>query len=288
MDEIERRRELAEFLRTRRERLSPRDVGLPHGFRRRAVGLRREEVAQLANIGTSWYTSLEQGRPVNPSEEVLESVARALQLTADERRHLFLLALHSLPARELPIKEQVSLALERMVKALDPHPAYIMDRCWDIVTWNLAAGNIFDFHNIPPPYTRNMFWRIFSDKTIRERYGDWTEMGRGLVAQFRADSVRYPDDERFARLIDDLQRTSEDFRNWWAQHDVLSIPDCHKEMQDPQLGYLEFEFVTLQVPTNPDLRLLVYTANPATLAKLEALLAADQRGQAQELYAGGR
>jgi hypothetical protein len=120
------------------------------------------------------------------------------------------------------------------------------------------------------------------------KVGGWAERGCGLEAQFRADHVRYPDDERFARLIADLQRTSEEFRNWWAQHDVLSIPDCHKDIQHSRLGYLEFEFVTLQVPTNPDLRLLVYTANPATLAKLESLLAANQRGQAQELDACGR
>jgi transcriptional regulator with XRE-family HTH domain len=276
MDETERREALADFLRTRRMRLSPEDVGLPPGFRRRTPGLRREEVAQLANIGISWYTSLEQGRDVKPSEQVLECLAQALRLTPDERRHLFLLALQYLPAQELPTDEQVSPGLERMVKALDPNPAYIMGRRWDLLTWNRAADHIFNFHTITPPYTRNMLWRIFTNAAARKTSDDWTYRARGLVAQFRADSARYPGDPAFTALIDDLQSTSPEFRQWWSQHDVLSIPNCHKEMQHPTLGYLEFEYVILQVPDNPDLKMVVYTANPATAAKLASVLSSEE------------
>lgn len=276
MDETERREALADFLRTRRMRLSPEDVGLPPGFRRRTPGLRREEVAQLANIGTSWYTSLEQGRDVNPSEQVLECLAQALRLTPDERRHLFLLALQHLPSQDLPSEEQVSPGLEGMVKALDPHPAYIVGRRWDLLTWNKAADHLFNIRTIPPPHTRNMLWRIFSNSEGKDSNTSWAYVARGLVAQFRADSVRYQSDPSFATLIEDLQRTSAAFCQWWSQHDVLSIPNCHKELQHPTLGYLEFEYVTLQVPANPDLKMIVYTATSATVAKLESLLSSHE------------
>lgn len=276
MDETERREALADFLRTRRMRLSPTDVGLPPGFRRRTPGLRREEVAQLANIGTSWYTSLEQGRDVNPSEQVLECLAQALRLTSDERRHLFLLALQHLPSQDLPAEEQVSTGLERMVKALDPHPAYIVGRRWDLLAWNRAAEHVFNIRNIPPPHNRNMLWRIFANSTDKGSNSAWAYAARGLVAQFRADSTRYQGDPSFVALIEDLQRASAEFCQWWSQHDVLSIPNCHKELRHPTLGYLEFEYVTLQVPANPDLKMIVYTATPATIAKLEPLLSSNE------------
>jgi transcriptional regulator with XRE-family HTH domain len=276
MDETERREALADFLRTRRMRLSPEDVGLPPGFRRRTPGLRREEVAQLANIGISWYTSLEQARDVKPSEQVLECLAQALRLTSDERRHLFLLALQYLPTQEIPMDEQVSPGLERMIRALDPNPAYIIGRCWDLLTWNRAADHIFNFHNETSPHARNMIWRIFTNPATRKISTDWTYRARGLVAQFRADSARYPGDPAFAALIEDLQHASPEFRQWWSQHDVLSIPNCHKEMRHPILGYLEFEYVTLQVPDHPDLKMIVYTANPATAAKLASVLSSEE------------
>lgn len=288
MDETERREALADFLRTRRMRLSPEDVGLPPGFRRRTPGLRREEVAQLANIGTSWYTSLEQGRDVNPSEQVLESLVQALRLTDAERRHLFLLALRYVPEQNLPMEEQVSPALEQMVMALDPHPAYITGRRWDVLTWNKTADHIFNFSQATTPYGRNMLWRAFTNAASVHDYEEWAAVARGMVARFRADSARYPGDKAFARLIEDLQKTSAEFREWWSQHDVIGVPNCHKEFQHPTLGYLEFEYVELQVPDNLDLRILVYNATPATVAKLKPLLAADEGGQAQELYAGGR
>src|SRR5438874_7593496 len=139
MDERERRQALADFLRTRRARLSPADVGLPSGMRRRTPGLRREEVAQLANIGTSWYVWLEQGRDVHPSTQVLESLAHALRLTVNERRHLFLLAGQPLPAPALPPEECVGPALQQLLDDLNPTPACVIGRRWDYLAWNKAA-----------------------------------------------------------------------------------------------------------------------------------------------------
>src|SRR5215471_5199228 len=136
MQEQERRQALADFLRQRRAHLSPTDVDLPPGFRRRTPGLRREEVAQLANMGTSWYVWLEQGRDVHPSAQVLESLAQALLLTPNERRHLFLLAGQTLPPRASPLEERVSPALQQLLDDLNPTPAYVMGQRWDCLAWN--------------------------------------------------------------------------------------------------------------------------------------------------------
>jgi transcriptional regulator with XRE-family HTH domain len=269
MDDNERLQELADFLRTRRARLAPSDVGLAAGLRRRTPGLRREEVAQLANIGTSWYIAVEQARDVHPSGQVLESLARALRLDADERRHLFTLAQQPMPA-SLPAQEQASPAMQQMIQALDPNPAYAFGRRWDLLVWNSAADLVFDFDNISPPHKRNLIWRFFGNVSLQKDHADWERVTRGTIAQFRADSARYPGDPWFAELIADLQATSATFREFWAQHDVLSLPNCHKELDHPTLGYLEFEMMTLQEHADTDVKVMVYMASPATAAKLAA------------------
>jgi transcriptional regulator with XRE-family HTH domain len=266
-NESERLLALADFLRTRRARLAPSDVGLPDGFRRRAPGLRREEVAQLANIGVSWYTSLEQGRDVRASDQVLDSLARALQLNADERRHLFTLAQQHMPA--LPPPEQpLDAALQQLVQALDPNPAYVLGRRWDALAWNRAADLVFDFGTIKPPHSRNLVWRMFTTPALQQGLADGRRIAQGLVAQFRADSARYPGDPWFAELIDDLLEISDAFRELWAQHDVLSVPSCHKQIEHATLGYLEFEMATLQHATQADTKVITWMASPATAAKL--------------------
>src|SRR5215467_6562125 len=169
MQEHERRQALAGFLRQRRAHLSPTDVDLPPGFRRRTPGLRREEVAQLANMGTSWYVWLEQGRDVHPSAAILESLAQALRLTPNERRHLFLLAGQPLPLAISPASENVSPALQQMLDDLNPSPAYILGRRYDYLAWNKAADGLFAIADAivgtPSPYTRNMVWRLFTSPT---------------------------------------------------------------------------------------------------------------------------
>ena len=280
MDEMERRLALGDFLRSRRARLSPADVDLPQGFRRRTPGLRREEVAQLANIGTSWYISLEQGRDVHPSEQVLHSLSQALKLNDDELQHLFLLALGYIPIRMLPPGEEVTPGLQQVVNALDLNPAYIIGRRWDLLSWNSAAELVFAFSHIPPPHTRNVVWRAFTHPFVLQAHRDPAHVERiaqGMIAQFRADSARYPGDPYFAELIADLQQASALFREWWPRHDVLSVPDCHKEMKNHKLGYLEFEQVVLQVPTSPNLRMMIYSASTATSAKIEKALQASSK-----------
>lgn len=277
MQRNERREALADFLRKRRASLSPSEVGLPPGLRRRTPGLRREEVAQLANIGTSWYVWLEQGRDVHPSAQVLESLAQALRLTPHERRHLFLLAGQALPAPASPAEEHIGLALQQMLDDLNPSPVYVLGRRYDYLAWNKAADALFAFSDtlsdISSPYARNMVWRLFTSPMMRER-PNWEMLARATLAEFRTANARYPGDPWFEELIEELKQVSPEFCQWWPHHDVRSALDGHKVIKHPTLGSLEFEHVTLQVLANPDIRIMVYTPNAATRTILQRFLEA--------------
>jgi transcriptional regulator with XRE-family HTH domain len=273
MHESERRQALADFLRQRRAHLSPIDVGLPHGVRRRTPGLRREEVAQLANMGTSWYVWLEQGRDVHPSAQVLESLAQALRLTPNERRHLFLLAGQPLPPHASSLEERTSPELQQMLDDLNPTPAYAVGRRWDFLAWNKAADGLFAISEASSPYAHNLVWRLFTSPTMRER-PNWEQVARGTLAEFRTASARYPGDRWFEELIEDLKQVSPEFCRWWPHHDVRSALDGHKVIEHPTLGHLEFEHITLQVLSNPDVRIMIYTPLAETRAKLQRFLEA--------------
>ncbi len=278
MQEHERRQALADFLRKRRAHLSPTEVDLPPGLRRRTPGLRREEVAQLAHMGTSWYVWLEQGRDVHPSAAVLESLAQALRLTPNERRHLFLLAGQPLPPPPVsPSEESISPALQQVLSDLNPSPAYVLGRRYDYLAWNKAADALFaisdTLSDTSSPYARNMVWRLFTSPTTRER-PNWEAVVRATLAEFRAASARYPGDPWFEELIEDLKQVSPEFCQWWPHHDVRSALDGHKVIEHPTLGYLEFEHFTLQVLTNPDIRIMIYTPNAVTRTILQHFLEA--------------
>lgn len=270
MKETTLQQSLGEFLRATRERLTPEQVGLPSYGRRRTPGLRREEVAQLANIGVSWYTSIEQGKDVHPSHQVLESLAAALKLSEDERRYLFLLA-KSDEMEESETYKEISTGLQRTVFALEPHPSYIMDKYWDILLWNRAAEYVFQF----PPYSENMnpkpnlLHYFLIDPLRKEKISDWEERAKILIARFRADCVRYPQDAKLNEMIEKLKQESELFRLWWPRYEVKTVTDCHKFSNDPLIGELEFEHVNFQLSNYPDLKLMIYTASPSTAEKLK-------------------
>ncbi|HEX6484149.1 MAG TPA: helix-turn-helix transcriptional regulator [Ktedonobacteraceae bacterium] len=275
MSDEQRRQDLADFLRTRRMRLSPEQVGLRSGGRRRTPGLRREEVAQLANVGVSWYTLLEQGRDIHPSSEVLHSIADALQLTPDERQHLFLLADQQRLVDTHISNEQVSPALRRVLDALNPIPAYVIGRRWNFLAWNTTAEHVLLLSKSVPPYEYNAVWRIFADPMSRHLYNPtWEQVAQKVLAEFRAESARYADEEWFKRLIADLQRVSPEFRAWWPRHDVRGRADARKDIEHPLVGRLMFEHTTLQVPTLPELKIMIYTPLPETdtLEKLQQLM----------------
>jgi hypothetical protein len=270
--ETRRRSALAEFLHMRRARLTPAEVGLPMSSRRRTPGLRREEVAYLANIGIAWYTALEQKRDIHPSSGVLDSLADALRLTVDERRHLFVLAGRPLPIQPAPDDQMVTPAVRRLIDDLDPDPAAVLGRRWDYLYWNQGASAVFNFTDAPPPYSCNFVWNLFTRPAARRE--GWESIARIVLAQFRADSAHYPDDLRFTALIGDLERTSPEFRAWWPLHDVHGTLDCRKELNHPIVGLLVLDRTTLQLPAAPGLKILVYTpvAETDTAAKLRHLV----------------
>ncbi len=263
---------LGEFLRTRRQRLTPEDVGLPSYGRRRTPGLRREEVAQLAHIGTSWYTSLEQNRDVSPSEEVLDSLAAALRLTADERRYLFMLAKPK--EREEEESQEVSTGLQRMVEALEPNPAVILGVSWDLLMWNQAAEVVFRLPVFSKDLKQRPNWmrRFLTDSMLKANNKDWEAKAQVMIAQFRADYAHFPNHVKFKELIEEFMHISELFRENWPRHDVRMTADCHKHWNNSRIGEMEFEQVTLQLPNDPGLKIMIYTATADTALRLQGLL----------------
>jgi transcriptional regulator with XRE-family HTH domain len=276
MRKSERHQALADFLRQRRASLAPTEVGLPSGSRRRTPGLRREEVAHLAHMGTSWYVWLEQGRDVHPSTQVLESLAHALRLTGNERRHLFLLAGQPLPAPALPLEECVSPELHQMLDDLNPTPTCVIGRRWDYLAWNKAADAVFAISQASPPYERNLIWRFFTNPMMRECFAHWEQIARGLLAEFRTASTRSPGDAWFEDLIADLKQASSEFCHWWPHHEASNLIDGKKIIEHPMLGHLEFKHLTLHVFSDPDIRVTAHIPDAQTRAKLQCFRTAEE------------
>jgi transcriptional regulator with XRE-family HTH domain len=262
MNGAERRFELSDFLRTRRAKIAPSDVGLADGPRRRTPGLRREEVALLANIGTTWYTRLEQGLPINVSADVLAAIARALRLTSDERRHLYLLS--GVPLAVVAHdEERVSDLVRRVLDSLDPCPAYVRGRRWDVLAWNRSADALNEFSLATGPAI-NLVWRLFRDASLASRLGDPQCTRRRCVAQFRAVAAKYPNDPAFTALIDDLRANSPEFDTLWAEHDVLGSAEGLKQFIHPDVGELILDHTTFELPGDGDMCMVVLTAAPGS------------------------
>jgi PAS domain-containing protein len=274
-----RREELADFLRTKRSSLQPEDVGLPDGSRRRTPGLRREEVALLAGVGTTWYTWLEQGRDVRASLDVLEALSRALRLTAAERAHLVLLGRgeHAKPCKAPA--EEISPTVRRLVENMGPGPTYLLGRRWDYLTWNRAFEVVFGWEPGVEPLSRNHVWLWFMDPTRRTLCsGDWAASARLLVAKFRADSARNIGDPAFEELISALNSASPEFRKLWKRHEVAGSGDGRKQLTHARAGELVFDHAVFQYGEGGEQRLVVYSPSCEhdTRAKMAALLADDE------------
>jgi transcriptional regulator with XRE-family HTH domain len=270
-----RLQELGDFLRTRRARLTPEDVGLPRGSRRKTPGLRRAEVAQLVGVSVDWYTWLEQGRSITPSTQVLERLVQTLRLDANERTHLFLLAQQQAPPALLQEPEVVSPALQHFLDQFGTRPAFVSGRRWDVLAWNDAGCAVFgDYRRRTAPRERNTIWGIFTNPLARQVIVDWEEDARYLLAQFRSSCGRYPGDAQLTELVHDLMLCSPEFRAWWPDHEVQSGQEGRKTLNHPQVGYLLFERLTFQVFDTPDLKVTVYTPlqEADTPHKLEQLL----------------
>lgn len=266
---MRRRDDLRDFLRTRRARLSPGDVGLPEVGRRRTPGLRREEVAVLAQVGVSWYTWLEQGRDIKVSEQVLDAIARALQLDRHERAHL-----HRLAGLNAPSTDAASVEIDPQLQwVLDgwlPRPAYILDRYWGFTATNAAAREVFGFS----ARDHNCLVSFFTSARYRAMYTDGENIASSIVAQFRAESARHPDDVEYERLASDLSMASEEFAKLWARHDVTETSQGAKTVIHPRAGKLIFEYVSLPLPDHPGYRVILHHPAPGTgtSGKLEQLI----------------
>jgi transcriptional regulator with XRE-family HTH domain len=269
-----RRDELADFLRNRRATIQPDDVGLPTGGRRRTPGLRREEVAQLAGVGTTWYTWLEQGRDVRASLDVLESIAKALRLTPAERSHLIQLGRGEQAPPLCAPAEKVSPTVKRLIENLGPNPAYLLGRRWDILAWNRAYAAVFgDPTEVPKPF-RNSVWLTFMDPARRLLYTDWNKGARLMVARFRADSARHIGDPAFEQLIAALEEGSPEFRDWWKRHEVAGSGQGRKVLNHPVVGRLVCEHAVFRPDEAPEQRLALFSPLPDedTPAKVARLL----------------
>ena len=270
-----RKRELADFLRTRRERLLPEQLDLPGGGRRRTPGLRRDEAALLAGISVDLYTRLEQARPISVSEAVLESLAHALRLNEHEREHLFLLAHQHLPPKPetTSFAETVSPALQRHLNHMETSPAYILGKRWDILAWNQAALVLFGDYAHMHGRERNSLWLIFTSPYLRQLLVDWEADARRNLAQFRASMRQFLHDPWLTDFIEDLQQASPEFRAWWPLHDVLIRPHVQKAMHHPEVGRLQFDYLTFQVHDAPGLLIVTLVPQEAeTERKMRSLL----------------
>jgi len=251
-----RRSEFGDFLRSRREKLTPKAVGLPIGRRRRTAGLRREEVAELAGIGVDWYIRLEQGRTVSPSVTTIDALARALRLGKAEHAHLKALARDA--DRRAFVRESVPEAIQRLVHGLN-QPAYITGRRWDILTWNAAAEEIFAFGRLAEE-DRNSLILVLTNPHTRRLFGkSWTEEAKRMVAQFRATHDLWAGDPAFIELLERLRQGCPEFRTWWEAHDIKSAVGGQKLLNHPGKGLLRFEHASFQANDDSALKLVIYT-----------------------------
>jgi transcriptional regulator with XRE-family HTH domain len=251
---------LGQLLRSRRERLRPGDVGLPSGARRRTPGLRREEVALLANLSATYYTFLEQGRPVQPSDQVLDALSDALRLSAAERRYLRALARggDDQPVADAAA-EWVDPEVVALVQRLEPFPTIVKGRRWDVLAANPAARELFTDWDALPTGERNLVRWMFTAPRAREVYVEWEPEARAMLGRFRLAAARYPDDPGFEALIGELRRDSQEIREWWPRHDVVAVGSGSKRLRHPILGPLTYKHVVLQLADTPDQTMVTYS-----------------------------
>src|ERR1700722_10559964 len=259
---------LGTYLRDRRAKLDPTAFGFS-AERRRTLGLRREEVAQRANISPTWYTWLEQGRGGAPSGDVLDRIARALMLTDVEREHLFLIGLGRPPEVRYQKNEGVTPRLQRVLDALEPSPALIRTAIWDVVAWNRAASVMLIDYGSLPPRERNVLRFMFLDPRARAAQYDWESVARFVVGAFRVDAARAGAAALVEPLVDELCRLSPEFKAMWRDNDVRGHGEVVKHIRHPTLGPIAFEYSAFAVGGRPDLSMVVY--NPAVSAEAEKI-----------------
>ncbi|MEJ0024797.1 MAG: helix-turn-helix transcriptional regulator [Rhizomicrobium sp.] len=259
---------LGTYLKDRRAKLDPASFGLPL-TRRRTPGLRREEVAQRANVSATWYTWLEQGRGGAPSADVLDRISRAMMLTDAEREHLFLLGLGRPPEVRYRAPDGITPRLQRVLDTLEYSPAFIRTATWDVIAWNRAAAAVLIDYGMLAEGQRNVLRMMFQDPRIRAAQSNWLGVARFVVASFRADVARAGAARNVQSLVDELCATSPEFAAMWRDNDVLAHGDGVKVLHHPIAGPLSMEFSAFAVDGRSDLNMVIY--NPATSADADRI-----------------
>ncbi|MFD5064908.1 helix-turn-helix domain-containing protein [Streptomyces sp. NPDC058394] len=266
-----RRHELAGFLRSRRERITPEQVGLPRGRRRRTPGLRREEVAQLSAVGVTWYTWLEQARDIQVSPQVLDALARALLLDRSERTHLFSLAgaVDPAPGTECP---SVTPALREMLWQLDPIPACVQNSRYDILAYNRTYGRLLCDLDAVAPENRNCMLLSYTDENWRASVVDLPEMNRVMAAKFRASMAEHLAEPAWKALVKRLETASPEFREIWARHEVVGPGGRTKLFRNAQVGLVRLDHTDLWLGPSTGPRMVTYVpADEESRERLERL-----------------
>ncbi|MCX7241813.1 MAG: helix-turn-helix transcriptional regulator [Burkholderiales bacterium] len=265
-DLITRRKELGEFLKVLRERCVPEAFGFPGGQRRRARGLRREEVAQLAAISPTWYTWIEQGREVNVSAEALTRLSTALKLTRSERAYLFEMAGRRVSDEADASDNAVPDILVAMLADIAT-PAYLMGPYWDLLGWNPPAGALFaGWLDLAQPKQPNLLRYVFLDPSARTLIDDWEVRARRIAAEFRADCRTRFEEPALQRLVAELTEGSLEFGRFWKQHDVLERQGGQRNFRHPSRGLISYQQVTLHPVEQTQLKLVILKPMPSTAA----------------------
>jgi len=259
-----RYKELSDFLKTRRARVMPSRAGLPPGPRRRTPGLRREEVAQLAGIGLTWYTWLEQGRPIRVSAQVLESLSRVLLLDRQERLHLFHLANQAVPMDMPDFAGTASPVLQRVLDSLRLCPSLVVDRRWNVLAWNEESCALFGDFSGMNARQRNVVWAVFTEPRYKKLLVDWEANAKALLGRFRTVCGKLVEDPWLVRFVGDLKEQSEEFLLWWPLHEIQGDNEVRKRLDHPVAGILDFEVSLFDVGDAPGLKLIVHTPLPGT------------------------
>jgi transcriptional regulator with XRE-family HTH domain len=265
-------KQLGQLLRSRREALQPADVGLPPGRRRRTRGLRREEVAVLAAISPTYLAILEQGRNVRPSRAVLDALADALRLIPAERAHIHELA-HGGARAPVSAPEALAPGLGALVDRLDPDPAYVTGRRWDVLASNRSARALWTDWSVLPEDERNMIWWTFTDPAARTIFVDWQGEATALLGRLRAAAARHPDDPGFGALVARLHAVSPEARAWWPRHEIAPVGSGTKRLHHPELGELRLEVTVLHSADDHEQKLVLFTSPAEDRARLAALTA---------------
>ena len=276
-DEI-RRTELSAFLRSRRERIAPEQVGVPVNGRRRTPGLRREEVAQLAGVGVTWYTWLEQGRDIKVSEQVLEAIARTLMLDRDERSHLFTLA-GSADNQIAAECAAVTPQMHALLAQFDPYPAVIQNGKYDLLAYNRGYAHLIGNLDAVPLESRNCIWLVFTDPAWRKAIVDWDDTAARMTANLRGLYADHVSEPAWKSFVARLRAASPEFAELWARHDVRSIENKGKRYRHSRVGMLHMDMTNLWLAPRPGVRLMLYTPSDAEterrLRRLAELIAEE-------------